>query len=228
MMLTKLTPSPAAHPYIISLASAKGGVGKSTLCINLAHLYAEKGLTVIIADACPQQSIMLWERLRTCGRCKLTNIMTISLIDKKMRAGELKRLKADVVIVDHSSNYANSEFTALSLSDLVIVPSRMSALDLEGCRPTIDNLAKHKINYICVLTMMTKEKKHMFASLRHELECDGVNVAPIAIPYSEKIVDATAYGETIFDYSSEDIAGTELRWLHNYLESWFLQRKISG
>jgi chromosome partitioning protein len=226
MMLTKFTPSPAAHPYIISLASAKGGVGKSTLCMNLAHLYAEKGLAVTIADACPQQSIMLWGRLRSSGRCKLTTIEAISLFHKQMSASELKRLKADVVIIDHSSFHGTSEFTALSVSDLVIVPSRMSALDLEGCRPTIDRLAKNKISYICVLTMMTKEKKYMFTPLRHELEGDGVNVAPIAIPYSEKIVDATAYGETIFDYSAEDIAGTELRWLHNYLESWFLQRKI--
>jgi len=41
-------------PYVISFANQKGGVGKTTSCVNVASCAAEKGLRVLLIDSDPQ------------------------------------------------------------------------------------------------------------------------------------------------------------------------------
>ena len=41
-------------PYVIAFANQKGGVGKTTSCVNIASIAAEKGLRVLLMDSDPQ------------------------------------------------------------------------------------------------------------------------------------------------------------------------------
>lgn len=43
-----------SKPYVIAFANQKGGVGKTTSCINVASCAAERGLRVLIIDSDPQ------------------------------------------------------------------------------------------------------------------------------------------------------------------------------
>jgi cellulose biosynthesis protein BcsQ len=49
---------------ILALYSIKGGVGKTTTCVNLAHLAAEQGSRVILVDLDPQASASFYLRIR--------------------------------------------------------------------------------------------------------------------------------------------------------------------
>ena len=49
---------------VISFASAKGGVGKSTLTINTACAAAAEGATVAVLDCDPQATAVLWRKQR--------------------------------------------------------------------------------------------------------------------------------------------------------------------
>ena len=48
------------HAKIISFYAEKGGVGKSTLCINLAYTLAEQEKRVLIYDCDVQRSLTAW------------------------------------------------------------------------------------------------------------------------------------------------------------------------
>ena len=45
---------------IISLLNQKGGVGKTTLSLNIAHGLYLRGYKVLVVDADPQQSALSW------------------------------------------------------------------------------------------------------------------------------------------------------------------------
>jgi chromosome partitioning protein len=45
---------------IIGVLNQKGGVGKTTLSVNMAAVYAQQGRRVLLVDADPQGSAMAW------------------------------------------------------------------------------------------------------------------------------------------------------------------------
>jgi len=51
---------PNRNTKILAFFAEKGGVGKTTLCINLAYTFAEKGKRVLIYDCDVQRSLTAW------------------------------------------------------------------------------------------------------------------------------------------------------------------------
>ena len=111
----------------ISFASSKGGAGKSTSAVLLATELAQRGTSVIIIDADPNQPVLRWSRkpgkpenLAVIGG--VTEETLIDVIDEAAR-------KAAFVIVDLEGTASVMVAHAMTRSDLVIIPTKGSELD---------------------------------------------------------------------------------------------------
>lgn len=99
----------------ISIYSPKGGVGKSTIAVNLAGYYTEReGMRVAVVDLDEQQSAA---DIYAHTLCKFDVLVRPPTGDDGKRY--------DLVIFDHHPNHENIEF----LGDLVVCPIRPSRLD---------------------------------------------------------------------------------------------------
>ena len=111
----------------ISFASSKGGAGKSTSAVLLATELAERGATVTIIDADPNQPVARWSRkpgrpdqLTVIGA--VTEETLLDTIDDAARA-------TTFVIVDLEGTANLMVAQAMSRADLVIIPTKGSELD---------------------------------------------------------------------------------------------------
>ncbi|MDO8775584.1 MAG: AAA family ATPase [Burkholderiaceae bacterium] len=117
--------------FIVSIGASKGGVGKTTLALNLAVEAARRGLRVWLVDADMQgsASTALAERARAERE---PTIATAHYTDADSLRAQLKAQAGsfDLVLVDAGGRDSKSLRVALALSQLVLVPFQPRSIDV--------------------------------------------------------------------------------------------------
>lgn len=124
----------------ISIVNQKGGVGKTTLAVNLAGALLKAGKRVCIVDADPQGSAAKFAAHRRTNHADLVQL-TVIQIDAARMLREVPTLKYDIVILDSPPSVELTAKTAIALADLVLIPVQPSAFDLWAAADTV-KLAK--------------------------------------------------------------------------------------
>ncbi len=116
---------------IISIAQAKGGVGKSTLCANLATTLSQGGKVMMIDCDPPQLSLSAWFQIRS-DLYEDTGLVTqqastpsqlFNLIDKNQK-------DFDFILIDGAPHVNPMVRAMLLISNLVIVPLAPSSIEI--------------------------------------------------------------------------------------------------
>lgn len=112
---------------VITLASPKGGCGKSTAAVILATELAQRGTTVTIIDADPNKPISRWSKKP--GKPDTLAVLSEVTEDNLIDVVEGASRKTAFVIVDLEGTASLMVAQAMSRADLVIIPTKGSALD---------------------------------------------------------------------------------------------------
>jgi chromosome partitioning protein len=112
---------------IITVANQKGGVGKSTLTLNLAYVYAKEVKTAII-DADIQGSL---------SELLPQENAPIEVLPIPPNWKSLQELEYDVLLID-TPPYLSKELPLIcSFSDLVLIPTKAGFFDALAIKATI-------------------------------------------------------------------------------------------
>jgi chromosome partitioning protein len=115
---------------IVTIGNTKGGVGKTTLAVNLAILQAGKGRDVLLVDGDEQGSASLFSQLRAelVGKSGYT---AVGLYGAAVRT-QVRQLapKYDDVVIDVGGRDTGSLRAALTVSDIVLVPVQPRTFDI--------------------------------------------------------------------------------------------------
>jgi len=162
----------------IVFASSKGGAGKTTsafiLASEIASLLSSKDITVSIIDADPNHPIASWAERGG----KVKNLTVIRNQDEESIIDEIQKAakRSTFVIVDLEGTANLSVAYAISMADLVIVPSQRSTLDAGEAAKAValvkrqSSLARREIPVILLLTrtspaIRSKGLRRMYKSL---------------------------------------------------------------
>lgn len=120
---------------IILIGSQKGGVGKSTLAVNIAGYLISLGKRAIVIDADDQQSVMTWYNSRDESHVFIPVISAAGNVKQTLIE---QNKNYDYVICDSAGRDSKELRTGLTAADIFITPMRPSQMDLD----TIAHLAE--------------------------------------------------------------------------------------
>jgi chromosome partitioning protein len=132
---------------VITVASRKGGSGKSTLTAHLAAYANKASRRCLIIDADPQGSLSLWHTLRKSGEPLLRN--ATRGIDNLIKAA--KDAELDWVFIDTPPQTSGIVNDAIRAATLVVIPARPSVFDLDAVKQTIEYARERRKPYAIVL-----------------------------------------------------------------------------
>jgi chromosome partitioning protein len=132
---------------VITLASRKGGAGKSTLTAHLAACVHAAGRRCLVIDADPQGSLSLWHRLRTDGQPPLQS--PLKGIDRALAFAMVEGY--EWVFIDTAPTTWVVVQEAIRAATLVLIPARPGFFDLNAVLETVATARERDKPYAVVL-----------------------------------------------------------------------------
>jgi len=165
---------------VITIASPKGGAGKSTAAVILGTELAHVGAEITILDCDPNRSITIWADRRSLPK----RIAVKSGVGEAEIIRTIKQYDADgrIVIVDLEGVASRLVSRAISQADLVLTPMRATTLDATiGVRALAliaeeEEALDRSIRHAVVFTMTRAIKSKQHTSIEASLKGQGVDV----------------------------------------------------
>ncbi len=111
---------------IITVGNTKGGVGKTTIAVNLAVEAAKRGQTVLVVDTDPQGSAIDFRKERTSD-----DINVMALVSDKIHKDIQKFTTAfDLIIIDAGGRDNDIFRSAVAACELFLLPVLPSQFDV--------------------------------------------------------------------------------------------------
>jgi chromosome partitioning protein len=181
----------AVSTRTITVAASKGGVGKSTVAAALAAQAAAEGARVALIDTDPQGSLQRWWELRG----KPASPALVTGVERIAEAVELLTEDGwEWIIIDTPPALIETIEEGIAVADLVIVPVRASALDVEAIGPVVDLCRMHERPFVFVINA-AEPRWRLTATAADFLAGDGP-VLPEMLSYRQAYIAAMTLGKT--------------------------------
>jgi len=112
---------------ILGVLNQKGGVGKTTLSVNIAACLARGGARILLIDADPQGSALDWAAAREEG--PLFSVVGLPRATVHKEIGQISQ-GFNHVVIDGPPRVTDLARSAIMASDLVLIPVQPSPYDI--------------------------------------------------------------------------------------------------
>ena len=128
---------------VIGVINQKGGVGKTSLSTNLAHVFASQGARVLLVDADPQsKSATRWSSAREIEPLFPVIGMAKPTLHKDLPA---VARNYDITIIDGAPQLAEIGRSILLASDMIVIPVQPSPYDVWSAADTVDLIREARV-----------------------------------------------------------------------------------
>lgn len=202
----------------IAFVTQKGGAGKTTLAASLAVAAQEAGETVAVLDLDPQQSLTTWASDRTAETPAVDYLATEAIPRLPSILKALEGRGFTLVILDTAGIDSTGTHIAMQASDLCLVPSRPTKMDLRATRATYEAAIRMKRPYFFALNQCPPQPNNpRAAEAAQALSMLGLIAEPLIMQRADH-QDAFAIGLGVSEYAPNGKAAEEIRHLWTWLK----------
>lgn len=197
---------------IIGILNQKGGVGKTTLAVNLAAALQRQGGRVLLIDADPQGSALDWAAAReepplfaVVGLPRATVHKEIAVIGEGY----------DHIVIDGPPRVTDLARSAIMASDLVLIPVQPSPYDIWAADEVVKLIAEARVYKETIKSVFVVNRKIANTAIGRDV---GEALAAYPVPVLKAFVtqrvvfaEAVAQGKSIFEIDQEGLAAKEVQ-----------------
>jgi chromosome partitioning protein len=200
--------------HIITLAAQKGGVGKTTLAVNLAVAAQAAGIKTVLFDLDPQESATAWSERR---EAELPHVEPISArrLNQAIDAAEANGF--DLTIIDTPPAAGAEAAAAAQRADLVLIPCRPSLIDLDAIKRTAQLIISTGRSGYVVLNAAPPTATTLLDDARTLAEDTGLKVARAVLRERSAYRAAWPYGLGVTEHEPAGKAAQEVALLREFL-----------
>lgn len=197
---------------IIGILNQKGGVGKTTLAVNLAAAMQRQGGRVLLIDADPQGSALDWAAAReepplfaVVGLPRATVHKEIAVIGEGY----------DHIVIDGPPRVTDLARSAIMASDLVLIPVQPSPYDIWAADEVVKLIAEARVYKENIKSVFVVNRKIANTAIGRDV---GEALAAYPVPVLKAFVtqrvvfaEAVAQGKSIFEIDQVGLAAKEVQ-----------------
>jgi chromosome partitioning protein len=198
---------------VIGVVNQKGGVGKTTVALNIACSLAESGHRMTVLDADPQGSILQWKAIGKAPDLRILHRpkpLTRGFVKARLR-------EADAVVIDTPPALNTICRSTLGVCDLVILPVGPSPLDIWSCRETLEQVVRSRRRNPTLAARLLISRKipntRVGREARDALGDYGLEVFHTEISQRIAFVEAMIAGRCVTRHAPASAAADEIREL---------------
>lgn len=216
-------------PLTITVAQAKGGVGKTTLAVAVAGELSQRGWHIALIDSDLQRSASQWAEP---GNLHFP-VYEIGLATETVGnwANTVRSISSDCLVIDTAPS-ARELGATIAVADLILVPCTASGLDLEATQRTlaiIEAVRDRRTRPIRVILVPNRIDRRTLEGqqLYEELHSFGEMVSnPVA--NRSAFVRSFTTGESVCDFAAGQPADLDIRALCDLVIDALPQPVMSG
>lgn len=200
----------------IAVLAQKGGVGKTTLCLNLAIAAKLDRRKSAVIDMDPQKSSSEWAKTRS-QQWPQIKATSISFLPKMLTV--LNELKTHFVFIDTLPK--DDDLTAMAAAKeagIIIIPVGKSILDVRGIAPTVKIAQASRKPTFFVLNRFPyapSRKEKVIKVLKSKYP--DIPIAPVCLIERPTYDASLEHGLGVIEFKPKSHAASDMKALYRYL-----------
>lgn len=196
---------------IVGLLNQKGGVGKTTLSVNIAASLARTGARVLLIDADPQGSALDWAAAREGA--PLFSVVGLPRPSLHKEIGQVGQ-GYDHVVIDGPPRVTELARSAIMAADVVLIPVQPSPYDIWAADEVVKLMDEASIYKECLKSFFVVNRKIANTAIGRDVgeALSAYEVPVFSAGVTQRVVfaEAVAQGKAVYEVDPTGQAAGEI------------------